>query len=43
MRHFTSIKQLPDLAKALEAAKYVKEGVTTVAEMMKATYRAEEE
>ena len=25
MRHFTSIKQLPDLAKALEAAKYVKE------------------
>ena len=25
MRHFTSIKQLPDLSKALEAAKYVKE------------------
>ena len=25
MRHFTSITQLPDLAKALEAAKYVKE------------------
>ena len=25
MRHFTSIKQLPDLAEALEAAKYVKE------------------
>ena len=25
MKHFTSIKQLPDLAQALEAAKYVKE------------------
>ena len=25
MRHFTSIKQLPDLSKALEAAKYIKE------------------
>ena len=25
MRHFTSIKQLPNLAEALEAAKYVKE------------------
>ena len=25
MRHFTSIKQLPDLAEALEAAKYIKE------------------